>query len=525
MSRLERFAWPGHADGAGGRPIPAGHASGWRQAYRQNNRKDRSEAAMDASYVSSIRNLLETGTEDLAALVASRPDNAFAAMVAAADLVLLIDPDGRIAEVHIGSGDIGPTDVAGWPGQHWAETAVAASQNEITALLAETGTPAWHDVSHAGSDGELPLKWMSLPLPDGRFLAIGRDRRAAATLEQRLARAQQLNERDSMRLRQLEARERLLFDTAAEPIFIIHAGSRRVVEANAAARRATGLAADALIGQSFAALVHPDDRDSILAELGAWTVSDQPNPARLRLRDGTAWAMSATMFRQDRDTRLLLRLNPQAAPAAPAPARPDASLADGIERMPDAFVLTDDNFDIIAGNGAFLDLVGLARHSDLVGQPVARFIGRPGLDLGVLLAALRQHGLVRGFSTLVRPGHADPAASDGEAVEVSAVSSSHAGARHHGFAIRLAPRPAAAADFPHLSVAQLTELVGRVPLKEIVRESTDLIERLCIEAALTYSDDNRASAAEILGLSRQSLYSKLHRHGLGNLDSGSHDQA
>ncbi|MEO1221781.1 MAG: helix-turn-helix domain-containing protein, partial [Pseudomonadota bacterium] len=26
-----------------------------------------------------------------------------------------------------------------------------------------------------------------------------------------------------------------------------------------------------------------------------------------------------------------------------------------------------------------------------------------------------------------------------------------------------------------------------------------------------------ASAAEILGLSRQSLYSKLHRHGLGNL--------
>jgi DNA-binding NtrC family response regulator len=54
-------------------------------------------------------------------------------------------------------------------------------------------------------------------------------------------------------------------------------------------------------------------------------------------------------------------------------------------------------------------------------------------------------------------------------------------------------------------------------LKDIVRESTDLIERLCIEAALSYTSDNRASAAEILGLSRQSLYSKLHRYGLGNL--------
>lgn len=474
---------------------------------------------MDASYFSSIGKLLDPGTVDLAAMVASRPDNAFAALLAAADLVLLIDPDGRIQEVHIGSGDIGLTDVAGWPGQYWAETAVAGSQNQITALLAEPATPAWHDVNHAGSEGELPLKWMTLPLPDRRCLAIARDRRAAASLEQQLARAQQMNERDAIRLRQLEARQRLLFDTAAEPIFIIDAGTRRVVEANAAARRAGGVSASALIGQRFAALVHPEDRDNTLAMLGAWTVTDQAEPARLRLTDGSAWAMTATLFRQDRDTRLLLRLSPLDAAAD----RTAEHLADGIERLPDAFVLTDDRFNIVAGNGAFLDLVGLARHSDVAGQPIARFIGRPGLDLGVLLAALREHGLVRGFTTLLRPGHADPGTDGGEAVEVSAVSSGHATARHHGFAIRLAPRPSTAPGQPALSVAQLTELVGRVPLKEIVRESTDLIERLCIEAALTYSDDNRASAAEILGLSRQSLYSKLHRHGLGNLDSGSHE--
>jgi len=74
-------------------------------------------------------------------------------------------------------------------------------------------------------------------------------------------------------------------------------------------------------------------------------------------------------------------------------------------------------------------------------------------------------------------------------------------------------------QFDRVPREQLTELVGRVSLKEIVRESTDLIERLCIEAALTFTGNNRASAAEILGLSRQSLYSKLHRHGLGNLVS------
>lgn len=474
---------------------------------------------MDANYFSSINALLGDDMIDLAALVASRPDTALAAVLAAADLVLVVDPDGRIQDLQIGSGDIGPDDVAGWRGQYWAETALAASQNQITALLGDDAAPVWHDVSHGSRDGELPLKWLSLPLPEGCRLAIARDRRAAATLEQRLARAQQVNERDAMRLRQLEARQRLLFDSAEEAMFIIDAATRRVADANLAARRATGLSASALIGHGFAALVHPNDHDATLAALGALTASDQPGPVRLRLADGKAWALSATLFRQDRDTRLLLRMSPLDSVTDHF----REHLADGLERLPDAFVVTDDQFDIVAGNGAFLDLVGLARHKDLVGQPIGRFVGRPGLDLGVLLAALRQHGLVRGFTTLVRPGHAHPNVGEGEAVEVSAVSSGDAHERHHGFAIRPAPRAAAAAGQPALSISQLTDMVGRVPLKEIVRESTDLIERMCIEAALIYSADNRASAAEILGLSRQSLYSKLHRHGLGNLGETSAD--
>jgi DNA-binding NtrC family response regulator len=56
-----------------------------------------------------------------------------------------------------------------------------------------------------------------------------------------------------------------------------------------------------------------------------------------------------------------------------------------------------------------------------------------------------------------------------------------------------------------------------MPMRDIVSETTDLIERMCIEAALELTHDNRASAAEMLGLSRQSLYVKLRRYGLGDL--------
>ncbi len=420
-------------------------------------------------------------------------------------------------------------DVGLWQGQLWAQTAHADSRDQINALLGSGSAPAWRHSVHSSAAGPLAMQWLALPLADGRHIAIGRDERATATLRQQLARAQQAADRDASRLRQLEARHRLLFDTADEAIVIIDAASRRVLEANSAACRVAGHADGALTGHNFASLVHADDRDLAIAALAALAASAHAQPPQLRLANGNRCTVTASLFRHDRDTRLLLRLNPLSPASAGSGhlASFGERLADGLERLPDAFVLTDDNFDIIAGNTAFLDLVGLARGDDLVGLPVARFLGRPGMDLGLLIAGLRQHGRVHSFATMVRPAHGHITAS-GEAVDVSAVSSGPADRLRHGFALRLAtPAPAATSTESlspaSLTMSQLTDRVGRMALKDIVRESTDMIERLCIEAALAYSEDNRASAAEILGLSRQSLYSKLHRHGLGNLGLGALD--
>ena len=64
----------------------------------------------------------------------------------------------------------------------------------------------------------------------------------------------------------------------------------------------------------------------------------------------------------------------------------------------------------------------------------------------------------------------------------------------------------------------LANLVGSVPLKELVRASTEEIEKMCIESALKKTGNNRASAAEMLGLSRQSLYVKLRQFGMLDRD-------
>lgn len=91
-----------------------------------------------------------------------------------------------------------------------------------------------------------------------------------------------------------------------------------------------------------------------------------------------------------------------------------------------------------------------------------------------------------------------------------------------GFGIVMRPTGAAAGEQPGPPCAEmpgdtadLAALIGNAPLKEIVRGCADPLERACIETALRLSRGNRAAAAAILGLSRQSLHSKLRHHGIG----------
>jgi transcriptional regulator PpsR len=178
-------------------------------------------------------------------------------------------------------------------------------------------------------------------------------------------------------------------------------------------------------------------------------------------------------------------------------------------------VVTDREVRVVSANSAFAEMAQLTNPEQANGKALERWLGRPGIDLNVLVAKLRQNETVRMFATVLRGEHG--AVTD---VEVSAVPLQVEAVVSFGFAIRdvgrrLSPSARSDRELPR-SADQLTELIGRVPLKDLVRETSDVIERLCIEAALNLTGNNRASAAELLGLSRQSLYVKLRRFGLAD---------
>jgi len=448
-------------------------------------------------------------------------------LTAVSDITLLLDKTGRILDASVGSPAPSALDARSWVGKSWADTVTFESRDKISALLKERSAKnvRWRQVNHPAGSGQtdFPVLYRTgTVVSQGLIVAMGRDLRAAAALQQRLLEAQQALEDDYTRLRQIDTRYRLLFQTTTEAVVVADAASGVVTEANPAAVHLLGHAGRKITGLALHDLVAGAGAAALQGLLDTIRATGRGDEVRVTLGRGAHkrdFAVSGSLFRQENVAHVLLRLTPgDVRSAVDKTTSPSQQISSLMDRFPDGFVVTDPSGLIVAANNAFLEAAELGTFEQARGKSLDRWLGRSPVDVRVLLSNLQQHGVVRHFSSVLS-GEFGASME----VEVSAVSAVNAETPSLAFMIRDLRRVVGrdGSRAPHLgaSAEQLTELIGRVSLKELVRESTDMIERLCIEAALELTGDNRASAAEMLGLSRQSLYIKLRRHGLGDLES------
>lgn len=434
----------------------------------------------------------------------------------ASDIAVVIE-DGHVRDVAVAPEDLRSSGFTkGWIGKPWIDTVSVESRPKIAALLGEPGPDSSNrprQVNHpSGGMRDIPVAYKTVRTSrDNRLIALGRDLRTAAELQQRLVKAQQELERDYALMRQAEARYKLVFEAVSEPILIIDSTDLKVEAVNPAAASELQIEASQIIGADMLTLFDPSSARALERLAAQAIATGKATAKKLTGPHGRTFSINASAYRQGRDLRLICRISSKSDDFA-GHTHESSPLILVLENLPDGFVVADDDLRIVTANRAFSEMAHLTGPSDISGARLGDFLGRSQTDLNVLISAIRTNGAARNFATVLRDRFGTE-----ESVEVSAVVTGNNDAVLYGFSIRNVARrlsvdPPIGEELPR-SVEHLTNLVGRMPLKDIVRDSTALIERLCIEAALRLTDDNRASAAEILGLSRQGLYSKLNRFG------------
>ncbi len=446
------------------------------------------------------------------------------------DVALLITLDGEITDCSVHSDDMGLALTDSWKGRNFREIVTADSQVRAEALLkdavASRGNTSIADVSHELPDGsDMLVRYRAIyPAAGDHLMLVGEDMRAVANLRQQLMNAQQALELDYWRLRQIETRYQRLFDMVSDAILVVDGESQRITESNARAAQLLAPEQDSVAGRPFPIGLHRKAERQVRSMLEEARVAGRANAKGLPGEDGeSSFDITASYLKQGEEARYLLRLVPSGEVQSALSGTPgEQLLQQSLPSAPDAILITDADGRILTGNRQFLELAQVVAEDQIAGQLADRWLGRSGVDLSVLLTNLRKNDSVKLFGTTL---HGDQGSIAD--VEISAATLKSASGLCLAFFIRdigrrVSTENPTAAKLPR-SIEQITKRVGRVPLKDLVRESTDVIEALCIEAALELTHDNRASAAELLGLSRQSLYAKLRRYDIGGAEDAAGD--
>ena len=462
----------------------------------------------------------------------------------ASDLALVLDGNGLVLEVLSNDRELRKAGTRDWRGRQWGDVVNADSRDKVAEMLRDAQVsapiaPRWRQVNLVVTGGpDLPVLFAATLASEAtrgpaerQVVAFGRDLRPNVDLQHRLIDSQQSMERDHWRFREAETRYRSLFQATDDAVLIVDGTDLKVTEANPASLALCHAVKAKVVGATLASLFDAVAAEALQALLAAArSVGKHEDLSAPLVGGGPVVSVSAALFRQDQAAFLMVRLAPQADRAGlrasgvlPGTVTGDsgsgsqAMLGAFLRSAADGLVFTDAQGRIVAANRAFAALAQLSTEERARGEPLDRWLGRTGVEIGVLISNLRERGAVGLYTTELR-GELGATAE----VEISASRLEPAGDASYAFAVRdigrrLRPDESKLPSKVPQSVKQLTELVGRVPLKDIVAESSELIEQLSIETALQMTHDNRALAAQLLGLSRQSLYVKLRRYGLGDL--------
>ncbi|MEL6607331.1 MAG: transcriptional regulator PpsR [Pseudomonadota bacterium] len=436
----------------------------------------------------------------------------------ASDLALVIDHEGIILSVMTNPEHRSLGRLDHWEGRNVRDLLTPESVPKLDAKLSSLdGTSGSRavELNHVDkTTWEFPIRYTFHRIgPEGSLLMMGRDLRPIAEMQQQLVKAQIALERDYEAQREYDTRYRVLMEATRDAIVFVSTSTGRVTDLNPAAAGILGAQRDDIAGGAFAQEFEGRRRGEFLESLANAAVTEGQSTVTLQARrSGADVCVTPRIFRAAGERLLMCRLE-LAGEGDSTHDELGENLSALFQEGVDAIIFTDTDGVIRAANESFLNLADVPHVTSVKGKSLADYLARGSVDLKVLLENAARAGQMRMYATKLSSEY-------GAQVSIE-ISVTYLNDRAHScfvFVIRDASRVEAVRK-PGVAVTDdavrsVMELVGSASLKDIVSETTDVVEKMCIETAVELTRNNRVAAAEMLGLSRQSLYVKLRKYGL-----------
>jgi len=442
---------------------------------------------------------------------------------AAADISFVLDDSGSIQDIYTHKQSLAKHIPNNLIGKKWLEVVEPDSRKKVQYLLDDANKESISKFRQINLSCDekatgLPIMCASIKaLSNQKIIVIGRDLAEIAQLQQDLVVAQKKISQNYLQINQLEERFRSIFEMGTQSIIILQVDDGYpIVEMNSNAMKQLLVAKNNCIGRSFLSLLPAEELSKVTSFFQGMLEIGESRDLDTSFVGGKKIQISASSFTNSGKTHLLLNLKPLDLIQATPLLESDSLTVKAIENNAYGFVVCNPEGLILKANKAFIKLSNTKGEQELIGSSIQNYLGSETADFNRMMQYLNGKASAQSCVASISNN-----VGGFKLVDISAVSVSH-------------PRACVGMIFRQIdsrenkgkridkklvrSSEELSMLVGKVPLKDILTETTDLIEQLCIKAALDLSNDNRVSASEILGLSRQSLYNKLRKYGLVDSD-------
>lgn len=447
---------------------------------------------------------------DLAALSSWARELADTFVSLASDIALVIGTDGIIDAVAQTKEERGALGAGAWVGRPWIETVTAETRPKIEKLLDEvrqTGRGRRREINHPG-DGEhsVPVAYTAVELGrGGPVLAVGRDLRAVAVIQQRFLEAQRDLERGYWQSKQLDARYQLLFEAATDAVVLVDGRDLRVVECNEAAASLFEVPVEHLIGEPVSVGFDPRSRAALSSLLVAAAAADASREVTARFTcRGVRTSVAVTPLCFSGEPMFMLRL--RSVDAWSEGDELNATISRLVNESSDCVVVTDAAGSIVVANRAFLGLLKLESSAEVAGRPIADWLSVAGASWHEFREEIRRRGVVRVEAAQVILQSAEVAK-----VQLTATLLTEGGQERIGFTILRPRMPASPGDTLRRELDLLVARLGREKLPELLEHASGTVERFMARRALEMCEGNGARAASLLGVSAQRFAGLIER--------------
>ncbi|MEM6407350.1 MAG: transcriptional regulator PpsR [Pseudomonadota bacterium] len=436
------------------------------------------------------------------------------------DLALFISPTGDVTGAMSNPSFLPSADFSSWVGTNLSEQLTVESIPKLKSRLGDIagkgGASHAVELNHAAHDSypEFPMRYSFHPVDGGKtVLMLGRDLRPVAEMQQQLVSAQIALEKDYEAQREFDTRFRVLMTSSSEIIIFANAGTGTIIDCNTSAAHFFGRTYDDLVGKNIAKLFEAKSQAGLIRDLIDADTSDSSSTITAAIKGtGSQAVIHPTLFRSAGERIMLCRINP----GDDLPVRSN-ELHDNLITLyrdgVDAIVFVNATGGIMSANPAFFTLADVTHEQSIRGRSISDFMSRGSVDLNVLLENTARSGSMRLYATRLVGEHGTE-----RPIEVSTTRLGAHGDHVFALIIRDASRVETlrtpASQMTEADMRSVIELIGSQTLKDIVASTTDVVEKMCIETAVELTSNNRVAAAEMLGLSRQSLYVKLRKYDL-----------